>query len=122
MMGAALAVVIGLVLWGTPVGDAWQNASFDYQFRFGSRAVTNQVVLIQMDNESYDFFHQERYDPQHTEGWQPWDRKLHARLLQKLADGGARLVVIDSLFRGYLDPQADEALVDALRRQHKVVL
>ena len=62
-MGAALAVLCGLILWGTPIGDAWVNASYDYQFRFGSRAVTNQVVLIEMDNESYADLHQERYDP-----------------------------------------------------------
>ena len=52
-MGAALAVLCGLILWGTPIGDPWKNASYDYQFRFGSRAVSNQVVLIQMDNQSY---------------------------------------------------------------------
>ena len=51
--GAVLAVLIGLVLWGTPIGDWWENASYDYQFRFSSRAVTNQVVLIQLDNQAY---------------------------------------------------------------------
>ena len=87
-------MLCGLILWGTPVGDWWVNASYDYQFRFGSRAVTNQVVLVQMDNESYDYFHQERYNPGRTNAWQPWDRKLHAQLLDKLADGGASLVVV----------------------------
>lgn len=120
-MGAALAVLCGLVLWGTPLGDLWVNASYDYQFRFGSRVVTNQVVLIQMDNESYDYYKQERFDP-HKAGWQPWDRKLHAHLLQKLADGGAALVVMDTFFRAPLDSEADQALVDALRRQSNVVL
>jgi CHASE2 domain-containing sensor protein len=121
VVGAALAVLCGLILWGTPIGDGWVNASYDYQFRFGSRAVTNQVVLIQMDNESYDYLHQERYDP-HKEGAQPWDRKLHAQLLQKLADGGASLVVMDIFFSRPLDAAGDNALIDALRRQKKVVL
>lgn len=115
VFGAALAVVVGLVLWYTPVGDPWLNASFDYQFRFGSRVVTNQVVLVQMDEESYAFYKQERFDP-HKVGWQPWDRKLHARLLQKLADGGASLVVMDTFFRAPLDHASDQALVDGLRR------
>jgi CHASE2 domain-containing sensor protein len=119
--GAALAVLCGLILWGTPIGDAWVNASYDYQFRFGSRAVTNQVVLIQMDNESYSDLRQERYDP-HQEGSQPWDRKLHAQLLQKLTAGGASLVVIDIFFSRPSDPPGDNALIDALRREPNVVL
>jgi len=120
-MGAALAVLCGLVLWGTPIGDAWVNASYDYQFRFGSRAVTNKVVLIEMDNESYADLHQERYDPK-KEGSQPWDRNLHAQLLQKLADGGASMVVMDIFFLRQLDAAGDNALAAALRRQKKVVL
>jgi len=120
-MGAALAVAGGLILWGTPIGDGWVNASYDYQFRFGSRAVTNQVVLIQMDNESYDYYKQQRFDPEKTSS-QPWKRGLHARLLNKLADGGAALVVMDIFFRAPRDPADDDALIAALRRQKKVVL
>lgn len=118
--GAALAVLCGLILC-TPIGDAWVNASYDYQFRFGSRAVTNQVVLIQMDSQSYGDLNQQRFDPK-KEGSQPWDRKLHARLLQKLADGGASLVVMDIFFSHPLDPAADNALAEALRRQKNIVL
>lgn len=121
-MGAALAVFCGLILWGTPIGDAWVNASYDYQFWFGSRAVTNNVVLIQMDNGSYGDLHQERFDSNHKESWQPWDRGLHAKLLGRLADGGAALVVMDTFFRGPRDPVSDAALVAALRRQRSVLL
>jgi CHASE2 domain-containing sensor protein len=120
-VGAVLAVLCGLILWGTPIGDWWENASYDYQFRFGSRAVKNQVVLIQMDNQSYGDLHQERYDP-NKEGWQPWDRNLHAQLLQKLADGGASLVVMDIIFRQTNDATTDRALIAALRRQKKVAI
>ncbi len=35
------------------MGEPLVNASYDYQFRFGTRAVTNQVVLIQLDNQAY---------------------------------------------------------------------
>ena len=90
-MGAALTVLCGLVLWLTPPGDFWVNASYDYLFRFGSHAVTNQVTLILMDNAAFDQFHQTR--------GQPWDRALHAQLLNRLADDGCALVVMDSFFR-----------------------
>jgi len=119
--GAALAVLCGLLLWATPIGDWWVDTSFDYQFRFSSRAVTNQVVLIQMDNESFDYYKQARFDPVLGTG-QPWSRGRHARLLNKLADGRAALVVMDTFFRAPRDPEEDRALVQALRRQSNVVI
>ena len=121
-MGAVLAVLLGLVLWGTRLGNPWVDASFDYQFWFGSRAVTNSVLLIQMDNESYRDLKQQRLDPRHAENWQPWDRKLHTQLLNRLADGGAALVVMDTFFAVLRDPASDAELAAALRRQRKVVL
>ena len=90
-LGAAVAVLCGLLLWKMPLGEPWVNASYDYLFRFGARAVTNRVTLILMDNEAYDQFHQVR--------GQPWDRGLHAQLLNRLADDGCDLVVFDSFFR-----------------------
>ena len=85
--GAALTVICGLVLWKSSLGDAWVNTSYDYLFRFGSHPVTNKVVVILMDNEAYDHFHQTR--------GQPWDRALDARLLNRLADDGSSIVVLD---------------------------
>jgi CHASE2 domain-containing sensor protein len=120
-MGAALAVLVGLVLWGTHLGDWLEHASYDYQFRFGSRAVTNQVVAIQMDNESYKELHQERHESDKP-GWQPWDRKLHTTLLNKLAEGGASMVVMDIFFGTTNDPAVAQDLARAMSRQKNVVL
>ena len=115
-LGAALAVLCGLLLWKMPLGDPWVNASYDYLFRFGARAVTNRVTLILMDNEAFDQFHQIR--------GQPWDRGLHAQLLNRLADDGCDLVVFDSFFRqpNESKPDEDEALAEAMRRQQHIVL
>jgi CHASE2 domain-containing sensor protein len=114
VQGAAMAALCGLLLWSMPLGDAWTNASYDYLFRFGTRTVTNNVSVIMMDNEAYAHFHQTR--------GQPWDRALHARLLNKLADDGCALVVMDSFFREPGDPAQDEALANAIRRQNHIVL
>jgi CHASE2 domain-containing sensor protein len=114
--GAALAVLCGLMLWKMPLGEPWVNASYDYLFRFGTHAVTNRVTLILMDNEAY------AYDQFHQNRGQPWDRGLHARLLNRLADDGCSLVVFDSFFRQPVDPTTDEALAEAMRRQNRVVL
>jgi len=113
-LGAAVAVLCGLVLWTTSAGEPWVNASYDYLFRFGARAVTNKVALILMDNAAFAQFHQTR--------GQPWDRGLHAQLLNKLADDGAELVVMDSFFRVTNNPAKDAALADAMRRQKHIVL
>lgn len=115
--GAVLAVLCGLLLWKMPVSEAWVNASYDYSFRFATRAVTNRnVTLILMDNEAYGRFHQNRE--------QPWDRGLHAQLLNKLADDGCAMVVMDAFFREPHpgEPAKDEALAKAMRRQRHMVL
>ncbi len=113
-LGAALVVLCGLMLWKMPFGESWVNASYDNLFRFISSSPTNRVVLIQLDNEAYDYFHQTR--------GQPWDRARHTQLLNRLADDGCALVVFDSFFRSTRDPATDAALAAAMRRQRGVVL
>ena len=114
-LGAVLAALCGLLLWETPLGEPWVNASYDYLFRFGARGVTNDIVLITMDNEAFAQFVQTR--------GQPWDRAWHAKLLNKLADDGAELVVFDSFFGAVRDdPAKDEALANTMRRQRHIVL
>lgn len=114
LLGAGLAVFCGLLLWTTPPGEAWVNASYDQLTHFGARATTNQVVLILMDNASYAEFHQTR--------GQPWDRRRHADLLDRLAKDHCPLVVFDTFFRNPGDPAVDESLAAAMRRQGHVVL
>ena len=112
--GAALAMLCGFLLWLTPVGEPWVDASYDYLFRFGARAVTNRVTLILMDNKAFAQFHQ-------TRGAR-WDRSLHAKLLNRLADDGCDLVVFDSFFQETNNPTKDNALAEAMRRQRHIVL
>ena len=113
-LGAVLAVLYGGFLWWSSMGEPLENASYDYLFRFGASPVTNHVVLILMDNDAFDHFHQTR--------GQPWDRALHAQLLNRLADDGCAVAVFDSFFKSPRDPVADAALAAAMRRQKNVVL
>jgi CHASE2 domain-containing sensor protein len=113
-MGAALTLFCGLALHQTPLGEKWENTSYDYLFRFGTYP-TNDVVLVVMDNASYDNLQQSR------EGL--WDRDLHRQLLDKLADDKSALVVFDVFFRSNsASSETDEALAAAIRRQGHVVL
>ena len=58
IVGAALAVFVGLLLWGTPLGEPWENASYDLLFSCGARAattdnvVTNDVEFILVEREA----------------------------------------------------------------------
>lgn len=113
-IGALLVALCGWLLLEAPIGSPWVNASYDFLFRFSARPVTNDVVLILMDNGAFNQFHQTR--------GQPWDRALHAQLLNKLADDGCALVVFDSFFRAPHDPNSDQALAAAMQRQRNIVL
>ncbi|MGD0815887.1 MAG: CHASE2 domain-containing protein [Verrucomicrobiota bacterium] len=112
--GAALTLLAGLVLLLTPLGEAWVNTSYDYLFRFGSRSVTNNVMLVLMDDESCERLHQER-GPK-------WDRGLHTRLLHKLAADNAALVIFDIHFKSPQTAGTDQSLAEAMRQQGRVVL
>ncbi len=111
LTGAALAVAVGLLLWGTPLGEPWENASYDYAYLFGSRAVTNQIVFIQME----DVGDETKRDLQQ-------EREQHAALLQKLTRDGARLVVFDVFFQTSTVVQVDEKMAAAMRQNGHVVL
>jgi CHASE2 domain-containing sensor protein len=113
-VGAALTALCGLLLWGTPLGEAWENASYDYLFLFSERAVTNKVALILMDTASYEELKQLR--------GKPWAREKHTQLLNQLADDGCPLAVFDVFFRSTNNPDTDAALAEAMRRHGGVVL
>ena len=107
-----MATVCGLMLWKFSFGEAWRNASYDYSLRFGARAVTNRIAYIMMDTEAYNQFHQTRD--------RPWDRGLHAQLLNKLADDQCAMVVMDCFFRDATEK--DGALANAMRRLRRIAL
>lgn len=53
----------------------------------------------------------------------PWDRRVWAHAIDRLADAGAKLIVLDLLFPEPSDPEADAAFAEALQRHpDKVVL
>lgn len=97
-VGAASAAVLGLLfLMSATLGGGLKNLSYDLPFvvtaifpSLGPTAPTNEVLMVYMDDPS----HRELNQP-----WlQPWDRSLHARLIDVLAAAGARAVAFDVLF------------------------
>lgn len=102
-----------------PSGFWTVQRSYDLSHRlfsgFYPLADTQPVVLVYLDEESHG---REKQDPSAT-----WDRRLHAQLLQRLTEAGARRVVFDILFGTPSEnPSADEEFRNALHQSGRTLL
>lgn len=114
-LGALLAGVLGAVLFLFPVGDGWHRLSYDLPFAWRSNIPSDEAVIIYMDELS----HQELNQPLRA----PWDRALHAQLVEMLITNHARVVVFDILFNGPgPSPAADQRFASAIKAHGRVVL
>jgi adenylate cyclase len=81
----------------------------------GVRKPPADVVVVSIDRESADYLKM-------SDNPERWPRLLHARLVEKLAREGARVIVFDLYF---IDPHSDKedrSLAEALRKARNVVL
>ena len=120
VLGAGLVLALGFWLSSGPrVGKVLTRASYDWSFDLcffkGVDLRANNVVMVYMDEASYRDLDQPFN--------KPWDRALHARLLDRLKTAGAKMVIFDILFTDPgPDPQADLALARAIREHGRVIL
>src|SRR5437867_1946892 len=113
MIGAVLTVICGLCLWWFQIGAPLSSLSYDLPFVFVQQAVTNDVIIVKMDDAS-------RLELNETAGL--WKRRTHARLLDKLRKDQSGMAIFDVLFA---DPgeEADNAeLARAIEAHGNVVL
>jgi len=117
LIGAAVAIFCGLIFHGAfgDIGLELIQRSYDYPFGARPRIPVNEVVMVYLDEES----HRELNQPFNA----PWDRALHARLLNRLTADGARAVVFDIVFSDAGPrPAADEDFTRAIRASGRVIL
>ena len=114
----AAALVIGLA--GLLLGwlllqsaQGMRRASYDLPFRFGEHTPPGEVVLVYLDEASHEDLGQPLSEP--------WDRRLHAQLVEKLTREGARVIVFDILFHDE-NPEQDEVFAAAIQKHGKVIL
>jgi adenylate cyclase len=114
-IAASLAALAGLCLFLFPLGGGITRLSFDLPFALrGNQAITN-AAIIYLDEES----HRELNQPLLA----PWDRSLHARLIDQLTAADAKAIVFDILFtEPSAEPAADERLARAIERSRRVIL
>lgn len=114
----AAALVIGLA--GLLLGwlllqsaQGMRRASYDLPFRFGEHTPPGDVVLVYLDEASHEDLGQPLSEP--------WDRRLHAQLVEKLTREGARVIVFDILFHDE-NPEQDDVFAAAIQKHGKVIL
>ena len=112
-VGALLAAAAGWALM-TPMGIKLVQWSYDLPFRVRGVVYPAEAALVYMDEQSHLELNQP-YD-------RPWNRSLHAQLLDILTAEHARGVVFDIVFSGQgADPKADEELAKAIKKNGKVI-
>jgi len=114
-VGALLAILAGLAFFYLRFGLGLVHLSYDLPFAIRPVVHPQEAVMVYLDDDS----HRELNQPYNA----PWDRSLHARLLNRLTAEGARAVVFDIVFSdaGPSAP-ADAALVNALRSNKTAIL
>jgi len=90
---AGFAIVLLGALWHLMSGI--DHLLYDSYLRAYSRPVSQDIVLVEIDNASIDAL-----------GRWPWPRSVHAQLVNRLADAGAAAVVYDALFT---EPSSEDA-------------
>ena len=117
IMGATLSVVLGLICFDSimPITEALRHKSYDLSFHLRPRTIPDEAVLVYMDDASY-----QEFNPNYGR----WDRALHAKLLDRLTNEGAKVVVFDIIFSeaNTEDPKADAAFEAAIERNGNVIL
>ena len=115
-----LTAVVGLVLLFVQVG--YEGAlgrklvkmSYDIPLSVRPDIVVDEAVIIYID----EFAHEELgQDPN-----LPWDRGLHAQLIDRLREDGAETIVMDIVFGAAVDPEANIKMLEAIQKHGRVVV
>lgn len=109
--GAGLCGVLG-VLFLLP-GGAFTDWSYDFPFSLRRSERPEEVVLVTVDEQSHERLGQPL--------GQLWDRALHAALLDRLRQAGAKMVVFDFFFSG-VQTTNDAALARAMQEHGRVLV
>lgn len=108
--GVGLAV---LLIWWLGWFQSLEWKMFDARFKIrGPIPHMEDIVIISMDDASIEKI-----------GRWPWERRVHARLIDRVSRAGVKAVAFDVFFseKDTRDPGNDAALADATRRSRRVI-
>lgn len=117
---ACRAFLLALAVWCAflplsffKAGQVLENRVLDLAYRLRpAPPPPPDLLIVGIDEPSF----QELGQP-----W-PWPRRVHAALVDRLAQMGARLIIFDVLFADATRPEDDELLAAAMRRADNVML
>lgn len=109
-LGVALLVSFLGLIWTVPqkVELSLYNQRME---ALGKREPNKQIVIVDIDETSMD-----------RVGVWPWPRSVHAELLNRLHEWGAKVVGFDVYFLKQSNPQDDQALAGEIKAAGNVVL
>lgn len=108
---AMLATVLALVLALSGVSARLDNVAYDAAVRMTPRPTSQDVIIVAFDDRALD-----------EAGAWPWPRSVHAALIERLSQAGAKAIAYDVLFVEPTSPPQDQALAQALAASGKVCL
>jgi adenylate cyclase len=115
-LSTALIFAFTFVL-GNLVSHLFEKKIYDQKVRFFSRPCTAPVVLVEIDQESIDFYNQNFQTP-----W-PWPRSFYARAVDYLTACGAKAIAIDMIFsEPSLYGGEDEWLAASMKKSGRVFM
>ncbi|HEX6388520.1 MAG TPA: CHASE2 domain-containing protein, partial [Solirubrobacteraceae bacterium] len=114
LIGCALSVALtALLLDATDALRRLELTTVNQRFDVrGPEPPPAGVVLVAVDDKTFSTLQQQ---------W-PFNRRLHARAIRQLTKAGARVIAYDFQFTEQTDPDADNALIEAVRASGRVVL
>ena len=120
---AIVMLVFGVFPYGRVLLSRMDRTFGDWIVLNGGKPVENeQLVLLGIDEPSLEL---SALDPAEIAASPtlslmkqrfPWDRRVWAEAIDRLAGAGAKLIVLDLLFQEPSNPEADAALVAAIQR------
>jgi adenylate cyclase len=112
---AVVVAALGYFLEGR-IGLWLRQWSYDLLTVGRGEFAPDEAAIVYMDELS----HKELGQPYNA----PWDRSLHARLVRRLTEAGARAIVFDIVFSdpNSANPSADEEFAQAIGASRRVIL
>ncbi|MDD5688573.1 MAG: adenylate/guanylate cyclase domain-containing protein [Elusimicrobia bacterium] len=106
-----LSILVILVCDILGVFQLLEYKSYDYRLRLrGLKNPTGEIVIAAIDESSLEKL-----------GRWPWDRSVHAKLIDKLVKAGVKTIGFDVMFLEKSNAQSDNILAEAMKRSKRCV-
>ncbi len=117
LLSGLIAFLLLGAVFSIPLLQEYEKKLYDVKVRVFSRMVASDIVLVEIDQSSLDFY-RKNFDLPF-----PWPRSLYARAIDYIGRAGARAIALDMIF-SESDPYGseDRKLADSMARAGNVFL